>query len=330
MAWWGFCFFDQGRCLIIDVMHSQSLAKTISLFLWFPILILFTGPLYAIDTRILQNKEVIVLFEEPLRKAAEEAAGIYPVIKSQLEKTLTWRINFRPTILLIKDSKTFQGIAGSDPIVAFAIPQRGLMVIDYSKMKTHPFTIEVTLKHELCHLLLHHHIKRKNLPRWLDEGIAQWVCGGIAEIIVDQRHSKLDKAILTGKRIRIRALAEGFPRDKDALMLAYEESKSLVEYMITTFGTDRILMILNSLRDGDDMDAAVSKSLSISFGELERRWHHHLNKKITWIVYFIHHLYEILFFLAGLILIYGFIRGLRKKRRYMNEDEDVISTPNSF
>jgi len=311
-------------------MHSQVLANKIFLFLWFPILILFSGPLYAIDTRIFQNREVIILFEEPLRKAAEEAAGIYPAIKSQLEKSLKWRIDFRPTILLIRDSKTFQRMAGSKLIVAFAIPHRRLMVIDYSKMKTHPFTIEVTLKHELCHLLLHHYINRKNLPRWLDEGIAQWVCGGIAEIIVDQKKSSLDKVVLTGKQIRIRALAKGFPRDKDALMLAYEESKSLVEYMITTFGHDKILMILNSLRDGDDVDAAVSKSLSIDFGELERRWHHHLKKRITWIVYFIHHLYEILFFLAGLILIYGFIRVLRKKRQYMNEDEDVISTSNSL
>lgn len=284
--------------------------------------IILPEPLYGEERGILNKKEVVLLYEQPLRMAAEEAADIYPVLKRELEKTLGWRVNFRPTVLLIKESKAFQKAAGNDLIVAFAIPKKYLIVIDYSKMRTRPFSIDTTLKHELCHLLLHSHIKKEGLPRWLDEGIAQWVSGGMAEIMMNQSRSVLDEAILSGKHINIRALSEGFPENRKSLLLAYEVSKSLVEYIIRKFGRDGILLVLQHLKDGDTMDRAILKGLSISFDELERRWQDHLKKRATWFLYLINHLYEILFFLAALLMIYGFIRSLIKKRAYRHEEED--------
>ncbi|HJX34404.1 MAG TPA: hypothetical protein VJ373_04440, partial [Desulfatiglandales bacterium] len=134
-----------------------------------------------------------ILYDEPLRPAAEEAIELYPFIKRDLERILLWEVSFMPTIILINDSTTFQMMAGNDLIVAYAVPYRELMVIDYARMKTEPFTLEAIMKHELCHLLLHKNIKDQNLPVWLDEGIAQWVSGGLADIIMD-RYSVLDEA----------------------------------------------------------------------------------------------------------------------------------------
>ena len=266
-----------------------------------------------------------MLFQEPLRSAAEETADIYPGVKDRLENIFRWKINFIPTVLLIKDSETFQRMAGSNYIVAFAIPQKNLMVIDYSKMRTHPFSIEVTLKHELCHLLLNNYIEREKLPKWLNEGIAQWVSGGIGELIMSEDRSILDGAILSGKYLNIRALQERFPKDRKSLILAYEESKSLVEYIISKYGNDGILMLLKYLKDGDEPDVAILKSLSISIDELEKEWYNYHKRKISWITYLASNLYEILFFLSALILIYGFIRRLMKKRAYENyEDEDNL------
>ena len=224
--------------------------------------------------------------------------------------------------MLIKESKTFQMMAGSNLIVAFAVPQKRLIVIDYSKMKTDPFTIELTIKHELCHLLLHNHLKNGNLHRWFDEGIAQWVSGGMAEIIMSQKRSPLNEATIIGKYIKIRSLTERFPRDRKYIFLAYEESKSLVEYIIGKFGIDGILTILKHLKEGKEMDVAVLKALSISFDELEEGWHNYLKKSITWFTYLSNNLYEILFFLAALIMIYGFIKRLMIKKAYMDDEEN--------
>lgn len=283
---------------------------------------LFHGHLHAAQRSTLRDREVIVLFDEPLRVAAEEAATLYPVLKKELENALARAVNFRPTVVLVKESETFQRMAGTNLIVAFAVPERNLIVIDSSKMRTDPFSIETTMKHELCHLLLHNHIKGENLPRWLDEGICQWVSDGIAEIIMTQKGSILEEAILSGRYISIRALTDRFPRDKRYLVLAYEESKSLVEYMISSFGEEAVLSVLNYLEHGVEMDGAIFRGLSISLDELESRWLHHLKRRITWATYLINHLYEILFFLAAMAMIYGFIRRLRKKRAYRDEEEE--------
>jgi hypothetical protein len=273
---------------------------------------------YSLKTGTLHDEEILVLYEEPLRGAAVEAAQMYPIVMKELEKDLEWGITFRPTLLLIKNRSTFKGLAGSNLIVAYAVPQKKLIVIDYSKMKTDPFKIEVTLKHELCHLLLHHHIQREKLPKWLDEGIAQWVSGGIAELLIDKKGSLLDAAILSGKYISIRALTNRFPRERNSFMLAYEESKSLTEYIVRQYGRDGLLMVLGYLKDGDEVDQAILKGLSISLDELEEKWLYHLKKRTTWITYLINHLYEILFFLAAV----SFIRVLMKKRAYKEYEEE--------
>ncbi len=283
---------------------------------------MFHGFLHAAQRGTLGEKGVIVLFDEPLRVAAEQAATLYPALKKELENTLARPVNFRPTVLLVKESERFQRMAGTNLIVAFAIPEKNLMVIDYSKTRTDPFSIETTMKHELCHLLLHNHIKEATLPKWLDEGICQWVSDGISEIIMTQKRSVLDEAILSGRYISIRALTGRFPRDERYLVLAYEESKSVVEYMISSFGKEAVLSVLNYLEEGAEMDEALMRGLSISLDELESRWHHHLRRRITWVTYLINHLYEILFFLAAMAMIYGFIRGLMKKRAYRDEEEE--------
>ncbi|MCJ7542736.1 MAG: hypothetical protein MUO88_24060, partial [Desulfobacterales bacterium] len=98
---------------------------------------------------------MVLIYEEHLKPVAEEAARLYPGLKADLEKTFRWRVDFIPTVMLVQDNNLFQEMAGSKLIAAFALPGRDLMVIDYSKMKTDPFSLEATMKHELCHLLLH-------------------------------------------------------------------------------------------------------------------------------------------------------------------------------
>jgi len=83
---------------------------------------------------------------------------------------------------------------------------------------------------------------------------------------------------------------------------------------------------LGYLKDGTNPDEAILKGLSTSIDELEEAWHEDLRKRITWVTFVINHLYEILFFIAALIMTYGFIKGFLKKRAYMREDENDDAT----
>ena len=290
------------------------------LFLSLIIFILATPGLPSTQQALVEGNETIIIFDDGLRPVAEKTVGIYHDLKAELEKTIGWKIDFKPAIVLIKDNNTFQKMSGSSLIAAYALPDQGVIVVDYSRMMTDPFTLEATIKHELCHLLLHDKIGAEKLPRWLEEGVAQWASGGLADIVMEKR-SILNEAFRQNRLIGLKYLSNGFPDDGSMLMLAYAESKGFIEYMAQEKGAQGILNLLNLLKDGDDIDSAVMKTFSVSFGELEKGWHEDMGKSALWISILINNLYEILFSLAALALVYGFFRAWRRKKRYA-EDED--------
>ncbi|MFH0845725.1 MAG: peptidase MA family metallohydrolase [Pseudomonadota bacterium] len=296
--------------------------EKISLFLMAALLLFFVDPAYTVESSVIEDAEVMIHFDEPLRGAAEETIAFFSKIRRDLEKSSGFEMTFRPWVILVRKREVFQKMAGHDLLVAFAIPGRNIVVIDHSKMRTDPFSLERILKHELSHLLLHHHIRMENLPKWLDEGIAQWVSGGLSELLTEQKDSLLHEAILSGKPLSIRRLTRQFPQEKKSLSLAYEESKSLVEYIIDQFGVEGIRKILKGLRDGREIDDAIWNSLSISLDDLERGWLHSLERRMNWPVYLINHLYEILFFLGALILCYAFIRRIIQKNASSEFEEE--------
>ena len=279
------------------------------------------GPSYA-GQQTLADERVVVRFDDPLLNAAKEVLRVFPNIRAELERDLGRATAFRPEVILIKDSVSFRKTAGNDLVTAFAIPQKNLMVIDYARMHVHPFTLGTTLKHELCHLELHHHISDGRLPRWLDEGICQWVTGGLAEIMTDGSRSVLREATLSGRIIGIEGLAQRFPAGGRDLLLAYEESKSIIEYIEKEFGASGIRGIVKHMAEGDHAEDAVRKSLMISLDELEERWRSSLVEETSWFSYVGDNIYEILFLFAALLTLCGFVRMLNRKRAYKDEDEE--------
>lgn len=308
--------------LLFSVIRVYHDSKKILLSTLVFILILIWQPTYGLTTGILQGEDITIYFDEPLIRAAEETVRVYPALKHDLEEIFRWTIGFRPTVILFNDSDHFQRTAGSRYIIAYAVPNKNLVVIDYSKMKTDPFTLEGTLKHELCHLLLHSHIPEGRLPKWLDEGVAQWVSAGLADIITNQKGSILNQAVISHRYIPLRALAGGFPSDRGSLILAYEESRHFIEFIIHEYGLNDLLMVLSYLKTGNDIESAVQNSLSISFEELERKWYNGLSGGTAWFMFLANHIYEMVFFLVSLALIYGFIKIFLRKRAYARLEED--------
>ena len=295
--------------------------RFVYLFLSFSVLF-FLPPVPTAQQLTLQDQDVDVIYDPPLDNAAREIIRIYPEIKLQLEESFNWGLGIRPQVFLVGDTHSFQQISGNNLIVAFAVPEKNLMVIDYSRMNIHPFTLSITLKHELCHLLLHQHISREKLPKWLDEGICQWVSDGIGELFVNQNISGLDAAILSGRIIPFKKLTDYFPREKASLMLAYEQSKSVVGYIERQYGNSAILNLLEHLKNGATVEEAVKESLGISFERLEMQWLDYLESTPRWLVFLAHNIYGILFFLAAVLTFLGFIRLLRRRKRIYEEWEE--------
>ncbi|MBM4144799.1 MAG: hypothetical protein FJ240_00775 [Nitrospira sp.] len=286
-------------------------------------IVLCIMPMQAIhaEIRTIQTKDFTVSYEERLANVAAEVAQVYPVVSQELVETLKWEMNFRPKIILTGDRDAFRKIVGMDIIAAFALPDRDIIVIDTSRVYTKPFTLRSTLKHELCHLLLHRNIDSRLLPRWIDEGVCQWASGGVAELMADDGGRILTKAAVSDRLISIRELAR-FPMDEPSLILAYEESKNIIEYIVRDFGKIELMQILENLKEGDTINESVQKSLGLSLSELESKWHASLKRKYAWFAYLSANLYTIIFALAALITVYGFIRLIQKKRAYKDDEEE--------
>lgn len=287
-------------------------------FLFFIFLLYFLlKPLHA-ENKVLQTKEVTIIFEKRQAIAAKEIAKIYPLITSELAENLGWRPDFKPTIILDRGGEIIKRNTGSDILfVAYAVPERNLIVLDTSRVYAKPFSLEPTLKHELCHLLIHRNIK--NPPRWVDEGVCQWASGGIAELIAGDGKIELQKAVVYNRLISIKKLAEFTPED---VTLAYEESKSFVEYIEKEFGKKGVLRILAYMKEGHSIDDSIQKGLSISTSDLEEKWKVYLKKRKGWLPYLSNNLYAILFFFAALFTLYSFMRMLKKKKEQIDESED--------
>ncbi|UCH80093.1 MAG: hypothetical protein JSW20_10115 [Nitrospiraceae bacterium] len=272
----------------------------------------------------INNGLVIVQFEKPLQKVAETVIRMYPEIRLEIEQMFQSDIDFNPTIRLMRDRDTFQNMVHTGPVVAVAISEDNLIIIDNSKMKTHPFSLETTLKHELCHLFLHQYVGNGELPRWLNEGICQNISDGIAEIMIGENKNLMKQAVLTGRLIPMNSLNRGFPSQDRQLLLAYEQSKSFVEYMENRYSPEGTIHILDYLRQGKDIATSVQMALSVPFSDLEKNWQIHLKRKITWLTYVSSHIYQILFLMAALAMVYGFIRFWIRKRNYKDEDDEFI------
>jgi hypothetical protein len=270
----------------------------------------------------ISTKEIVVVYGTPLDSAAADVVRIYPQLKQALEEFFGWGLDIRPQVVLVNNTRSFQNLTRSDRFVAFAVPEKQLIVIDYSRMNTHPFTLSITLKHELCHLMLHRHIARHNLPKWLDEGVCQWVSDGIGEIFVNKGWSGLDSAVMAGRIIPLRRLTDNFPRDGASLILAYEQSKSLINYVDRQYGAQAVMEILDALKNDATVETALMNSLAVSRGQLEKEWLSHLENTPRWLVFVASHMYGFLFFLAAVMTFFGFFRYLRRRKKKYQEWEE--------
>jgi hypothetical protein len=272
------------------------------------------------ENRTVEDERSIVRFDGPFRTSAMDVLKLCPGILTELAEDLGWQTDFRPEIILA-NSTYFRKVTESDLFTAVAIPQNNLILIDSSKINVYPFSLRTTLKHELCHLELHRHISESILPRWFDEGVCQWVSGGLAELMADGNRSVFSEAVLANRLMSVKELTREFPREGKAMILAYEESRSLVEFTEKKFGASGVRSILEKMSRGDSLEDAVQESFSISLDDLEKQWTSSLVNKPLRVSYLGENIYEILFVIAALITVYGFVLILKKKKN-MDRDED--------
>ena len=135
--------------------------------------------------------------------------------------------------------------------------------------------LEQTLPHELAHLLFREFVGFENarVPRWLDEGVAQYAEVGRREAAWGIMRAWLAQ----GLYIPLDQLNHWRPGHASggAAHLFYTQAVTLVHFFLAAYGSRRFLDFCSNLRDGYSVERALSFATSsriASLSALEDAW----------------------------------------------------------
>lgn len=243
-------------------------------------------------------------------------------IRPKLREKTGLDLDFPVTLHLYQRRDEFQKAAGNAWMAAYAVPGANVMAFDDTRTRQHPLEFPWTLLHESSHLLLHRHISRDRLPKWFDEGVAQWVSGGARDLIYPGAADPLKRAVVGGRLIPFYRLNRIFPTDGSGLALAYEQSGAMVTYLAEEHGPDAVRKIIGSLASGVTFDEAIRAATGKAFHELEADWRQRIRTRYTWVGFVADRIYWLVFVLAGLVTVVGFVRVVLRMRNYTDDEEE--------
>jgi hypothetical protein len=126
------------------------------------------------------------------------------------------------------------------------------------------------LVHELTHLVVRQATFSPygQLPLWLDEGLATYNEGPLDPLL----QSYLEEAISKDELISVRSLCSPFSAYSEKAYLSYAESYSLVDYLLDSYGRDKMLGLLTVLKEGRTYDEALTEVYGFDVDGLDASW----------------------------------------------------------
>jgi hypothetical protein len=126
------------------------------------------------------------------------------------------------------------------------------------------------IAHELMHTIVDDYTFSclVEIPSWLHEGLAMDSEGGPGAAGM----ADLQRAIEQNTIFPVRSLGGNFPEDSDQAQLAYEESFSVVDFLIQKWGSAKMRLLLTALSDGKPIDAALDAVYGFNVDGLDAAW----------------------------------------------------------
>jgi hypothetical protein len=133
------------------------------------------------------------------------------------------------------------------------------------------------IAHELTHLVIHQMTLTpyNSLPHWLDEGLAMRAEGELGTEFI----AYLEEAIEEDSLISVQSLCSSFSADTEKAVLSYAESYSLVDFLVTNYGRDSMLELLNTFAEGSGYDAALEEIYGFDIDGLDSLWRDYITEQ---------------------------------------------------
>ena len=132
-----------------------------------------------------------------------------------------------------------------------------------------PAAVRQIAYHEYTHAVIYE-LTGTKCPTWLNEGLAEYE----GQTQKAQSLSHLVKAHQAGRLVPLAKLSDAFARTLSAeeVVLAYEQSYSVVAYLIDRYAFWRIRRLLRALAEGRSFEEALADECRLKPAKLEAAW----------------------------------------------------------
>ena len=182
--------------------------------------------------------------------------------------------------------------------------------------KGQPIMLLRTFDHEMSHIILHRAIPGADIPKWFDEGLAQWQ----AKEFDFERIGRLSWNSVSGRLLPMSTLIHRFPISPSDVRLAYDQSYEFVNFLIGEYGKERFHAFIKRLGSGEPFSDALERNYETTVESLEKRWIKRLRMSYAWLPLITSGAGIWMF--ASIIFLLGYFRKRREKTRRMAEWEE--------
>lgn len=162
------------------------------------------------------------------------------------------------------------------------------------------------LRHEWAHLGLHAYLSGLRVPRWFDEGYAQWSSGGWDRTAA----WKLRVALARGTAPPLSELSLEWPRGRGEAELAYLLSASAMDFLVELHGSRGLEVLLTRWREEESFEGAFRRTFGMTTGQFEERWTEQVRRRYGWVLL----LSQTAVVWGGFALLLLLLFGLRRHR----------------
>lgn len=132
------------------------------------------------------------------------------------------------------------------------------------------------MAHEITHLVTHQMVFNpyNDLPTWLEEGLAVYAEGPLHPAFADL----LAAATADDALISVRSLSSPFSAYAEESALAYAQSYSIIDFLISSYGQESMLELLNTFSRGSGYDEALMAVYGLDMDGLNVLWRQHIRQ----------------------------------------------------
>lgn len=192
-----------------------------------------------------------------------------------------------------------------------AVPSRRLLVVP-TREGTRPLDPEGrrVLLHEWAHLGLHGHLGDLRVPRWFDEGYAQWASAGF-----DATEAwRLRVMVAAGNTPPLDSLTLAWPRGRTEADAAYLLTASALTHLLGDSGSRGLALFLGRWKEGRSFEAAFRETFGLTTSQFEEDWKRHVRDRYGWLFVLSHSAVFWLLLTLGLLVMVQFRKRYNRDR----------------